>query len=160
MSAVPLGDARTALFRPLTDSSEAMFAGYSVTAPARQRNPGAPNLYIMSGALLRAVLINAMACGGALALDDLSQTVGFTYASGTFHVMVQEARPLPLGRALECGECGQWKSEHRSPNASACSSFDVQPQPGTESNPLCSGCRQPFLHHGRRYTVACADFRE
>lgn len=147
------------MFRPLTDPSEVTFSAYSVTAsPARHLNPGTPNPRPMSGALLRALLINAIECGGALALDDLSKTVGFTYADGTFHVMVQEARPLPTPRTPACGECGQWKSEHRNPNATACDAFDVQPRPDSPANPLCGECRQPKTHHGRRYTVACGSF--
>lgn len=149
------------MFRPLLDPSEVTFAAYCVTASAtRHLNPDAPNPRLVSGALLRAMLINAAECGGALALDDLSKTVGFTYASGMFHVMVQEARPLPTPRTPTCGECGQWESEHRNPNGTACDRFDVEPRPDTPSNPRCSACCQPFLHHGRRYTVACSSFRK
>ncbi|MEU0857465.1 hypothetical protein ABZ352_18780 [Streptomyces griseofuscus] len=161
MSADPRDDERTALFRPLTDPSEVTFAAYSVTSsPASALVPGARNPRRMSGALLRALLINAVECGGALAVDDLSKTVGFTYASGTFHVMVQEARPLPTPRTPVCGTCGQWESEHGNPNASCCDAFDVQPRPDTAANPLCGRCRQPQTHHGRRFTVACASFRK
>ncbi|MCZ1012050.1 hypothetical protein [Streptomyces lydicus] len=154
-------DERSAMFRPLTDPSEAVFAAYSVTAsPAGHLNPGTPNTRPMSGALLRAMLINAQECGGALALDDLSKTVAFTYASGTFHVMVQEARPLPTPRTATCGECGQWKTEHRNPNVTACDKFDIEPRPDTPSNSRCRACCQPLLHHGRSYTVACSSFRK
>ncbi|MFJ5142964.1 hypothetical protein [Streptomyces sp. NPDC088707] len=143
----------------MTDVSEVTFAAYAVTAtPASDLIPGTPNPRPMSGALLRALLINAKECGGALALDDLSKTVGFTYAAGMFHVMVQVARPLPTPRTPTCGECGQWKSEHRNPNATACEKFDVEPRPDSPSNRLCLRCRQPFLHHGRPYTVACHSF--
>ncbi|MEV0778906.1 hypothetical protein [Streptomyces sp. NPDC050428] len=159
MSAVR-DDERSAMFRPLTDPSEATFAAYSVTATGcRFPNPDAPNPRMVSGALLRALLINAKECGGALAMDDLSRTVGFTYDAGTFDGMVQEARPLPTPRTPTCGECGQWDDEHRNPNATACDKFDIEPRPDTPSNALCAQCRQPFLHHGRRYTVACHSFR-
>ncbi|RNG31852.1 hypothetical protein EEJ42_08460 [Streptomyces botrytidirepellens] len=147
------------MFWPLTDPSEVTFAAYSVTAsPESDLIPGIPNPRPMSGALLRALLINADECGGMLAMDDLSKTVVFTYASGMFHTAVQEARPLPTPPTPTCGECGQWESEHGNPNASCCDRFDVEPRPGTASNRLCSACRQPFLHHGRRYTVACSSF--
>ncbi|WP_275466289.1 hypothetical protein [Streptomyces noursei] len=163
MSAVR-GDERSAMFRPLTDVSEVTFAAYSVTVhPSHVLNPGAlnpdaENPHAVSGALLRAILINAVECGGALAIDDLSKTVGYTYASGTFHALAQEARPLPTPRTPTCGECGQWESEHRNPNGSCCDKFDVEPSPDSSSNPRCLLCRQPFLHHGRPYTIACHSF--
>ncbi|MEU7228988.1 hypothetical protein [Streptomyces chrestomyceticus] len=147
------------MFRPLTDVSEVTFAAYSVTAsPASALVPGTANPRPVSGALLRALLINAIECGGALAMDDVSRTVGFTYADGTFHVMVQEARPLPTPRTPTCGTCGQWESEHGNPNAACCDKFDVKPCPGTPANPRCSKCNQPASHHGRRYTVACRSY--
>ncbi|MEU3502617.1 hypothetical protein ABZ726_18265 [Streptomyces hundungensis] len=154
----------SAEFRPLTDPAEVTFAAYCITVhPSKvlnpwALNPEAENPHAVSGALLRAILINAVECGGALALDDLSKTVGYTYAAGTFHALAQEARPLPTPRRPTCGECGQWESEHRNPNATACDKFDVEPRPDTPPNRLCLHCCQPFLHHGRRYTVACADF--
>ncbi len=151
------------MFRSLTDVSEVTFAAYSVTVhPSKLApwalNPDAENPYAVSGALLRAVLINAVECGGALAVDEVSKTVGYTYASGTFDALAQEARPLPTPRTPTCGECGQWESEHGNPNASCCEKFDVEPRPDSVSNRLCLRCRQPFLHHGRRYTVACRLF--
>ncbi|WP_030372397.1 hypothetical protein [Streptomyces rimosus] len=147
------------MFRPLTDVAEVTFAAYSVTAsPASALVPGTPNPRRMSGALLRAMLINAIECGGALSMDDVSRTVGFTYASGTFHGMVQEARPLPTPRTPTCGTCGQWESEHHNPNATACDKFDVEPRPDTPANPRCEMCSQPASHHGRRYTVACRSY--
>ncbi len=154
----------SAEFRPLSDPAEVSFAAYSVTVhPSKvlnpwALNPDAENPYVVSGALMRAILINAAECGGALALDDVSKTVGYTYASGTFHALAQEARPLPTPGTPTCGECGQWESEHRNPNASCCAAFTLKPRPATLHNPLCGTCEQPRTHHGRRYTVACADF--
>ncbi|MFF4188154.1 hypothetical protein ACFYZ9_33665 [Streptomyces sp. NPDC001691] len=154
----------SAEFRPLTDPAEVTFAAYSITVhPSKvlapwALNPEAENPHAVSGALLRAILINAVECGGALALDDLSKTVGYTYASGTFHALAQEARPLPTPLIPTCGECGQWKSEHRNPNGSCCDAFTFKRRPGTLHNPLCGTCEQPRTHHGRRYTVACANF--
>ncbi|MEU9925064.1 hypothetical protein AB0H51_27915 [Streptomyces griseoluteus] len=143
----------------LCDPAEASFAAYTVTAShPGLLDPGTPNPRPMSGALLRALLINARECGGAMALDDLSGSVEFTYASGTFHHMVQTARPLPDSQTPECDTCGQWESEHGNPNVSCCDGFQDWHRAGTAGNPLCKTCKEPFRLHGRRYTVACEDF--
>lgn len=144
----------------LCDPREATFAAYVVHAsPASAVVPGMESRP-MSGGLLRAQLVNARQCGGSIVLDDLSGTVAFTYASGTFHRMVQVATPLTSSIPL-CGTCDQWESEHRNPNASACDRFDVDPRPGTDANPLClrEECGgYPRTHHGRPFTVACHSF--
>ncbi|MGW0757092.1 hypothetical protein ACWD1Y_11490 [Streptomyces sp. NPDC002814] len=151
--------AEPAEFR-LCDPREATFAAYVVHAsPASALVPGVPNPLRMSGALVRVQLVNARQCGGSIALDDLTGTVAFTYASGTFHRMVQVATPLAVFTE-QCGECGQWESEHRNPNASACDRFDVEPRPGTPANPLClaEACGQPRTHHGLWFPLACHSF--
>ncbi|MFD4933471.1 hypothetical protein [Streptomyces virginiae] len=147
-------------FRPC-EPRESTFAAYLVTAsPASCLVPGTTNPRSMSGALLRALLINARECGGAVAMNELTGEIGFTYASGTFHSMVQTAVPLP-NRYLLCGTCSQWESEHGNPNPTACDKFDVKPRPGTDANPFClnEDCRYPLTHHGRPYTVACSTFQ-
>ncbi|MBG7704873.1 hypothetical protein HCJ76_44130 [Streptomyces sp. MC1] len=144
----------------LCDPAEASFAAYTVTAShPGLLDPGTPNPWPVSGALLRALLINARECGGAIVLDDLTGTIEFTYASGTFHRMVQTARPLPDCQTQECDTCGQWESEHGNPNASCCDDFQDWRRPGTVGNPLCETCKEPYRFHRRRYTVACGDFR-
>ncbi|WP_433860237.1 hypothetical protein [Streptomyces kronopolitis] len=159
MSAVR-NDVRTAQFRPLTDPSEVTFAAYSKTvfAPAWNLVPDVPHTTVVSGAFLRALLIDAIRCSGAVAVDDLSRTVAFTYAAGMRDHATFECRPMPTPRTPICGECGQWESEHRNPNATCCDKFDVEPRPDSASNPLCAKCDQPFLHHGRRFAVACRAF--
>ncbi|MEV0487307.1 hypothetical protein AB0I69_42745 [Streptomyces sp. NPDC050508] len=153
-------DHRTAMFRPLTSPAEVMFAAYSKTAfvPEWNRVPNVPLTRVVSGAFLRALLIDAIRCSGALAFDDLSRMVAFTYAAGMYDHATFECRPMPTPRTPICGECGQWESEHGNPNATCCNKFDVEPRPDTPQNPLCGGCDQPFLHHGRQFTVACRGF--
>ncbi|KIF00923.1 hypothetical protein PL81_38535 [Streptomyces sp. RSD-27] len=147
-------------FRPC-EPGESTFAAYLVTAsPASCLVPGTTNPYSMSGAMLRALLINARELGGAMALDELTGEIAFTYELGTFHRMVQMAVPL-TNRYPLCGTCGQWESEHRNPNASACDQFGIYPRAGTQFNPLClaEDCGgYPRTHHSRRYAVSCSSF--
>ncbi|WP_330335663.1 hypothetical protein OHS33_39180 (plasmid) [Streptomyces sp. NBC_00536] len=145
----------------LCEPRESTFAAYLVTSSRPgQLDPQTPNPRSMSGALLRALLINARECGGSVAMDELTGEIAFTYAEGTFHDMVQTAVPLTNRHSL-CGTCGQWKSEHGNPNVTACDQFGIYPRAGTDFNPLClaEDCGgYPRTHHGRRYTVACPAF--
>ncbi|MFD0352965.1 hypothetical protein ACFVHW_04335 [Streptomyces sp. NPDC127110] len=137
---------------------EATADAYTVTAfPESALVPGTPNPRLMSGALVRALLISAGECGGAVAMDELTDTVVFTYAAGMFHRTGQMAVPLTADKPM-CGTCGQWETEHRNPNASCCDTFNAEPAPGSDANPWCRNprCGQPRTHHGRRHTVACS----
>ncbi|RSS95090.1 hypothetical protein EF903_05470 [Streptomyces sp. WAC05292] len=141
--------------------AEATFVAYLKTVfPPSDLIPGRENPHPVSGALLRARLINALECGGAVALDELTGEIAFTYADSSFPGYVETAVPLTNPHPL-CGTCGQWEREHGNPNPTACDRFDVTPRPGTADNPLClaEDCGgYPRTHHGRPYAVACSHF--
>ncbi|MFJ4342644.1 hypothetical protein [Streptomyces sp. NPDC088915] len=138
-----------------TDPADATFPAYRVFVYGPHVLPDQKG-QVMSRALLRAMLINATKDNcGSMARDELSGGLRYRYPDlpDTF-----VAHPDPDLRLRECATCGQWVSEHANPNGSACATFTAQPEPGSTGNPLCERCRQPYKHHGRSLTVACADF--
>jgi hypothetical protein len=142
-------------FELMSSPAEARFAAYSITAEGPAADPGAPGT-VCSGALLRAILVNVQDDGGPLELHVARRSVRYRYRDV---LDVFTATPFPNPRYPVCAVCGQWESEHRNPNASACGAFTAVPAPGTAGNALCRLCEQPYLHHGRRFTVACKTFR-
>lgn len=110
---------------------------------------------VMSLALMRAVLIDATVRNdGSMARDEESGSLMYEYP-GLQDVFV--AHPYPDFGQPRCTRCGQWKSEHANPNATACDMFVIHP-PEDFVHRRCAECQQPLLHHGRLFTVACNDF--
>ncbi|MER7761556.1 hypothetical protein [Streptomyces sp. NPDC097619] len=140
--------------------SDAQFPAYVLTTvPASDVMHGRPNPHPVSRALLRALLINAAECGGAMAQDGLTGEISFTVSAG--RPMGSARIALPMTNPHErCGTCGQWESEHGNPNPTACDDYSRYPRPGSLDNPLCMtpGCGMPLTHHGRPYAVSCNDF--
>ncbi|MCM2388812.1 hypothetical protein [Streptomyces albipurpureus] len=119
-----------------------------------------------SGALVRARLINARQCGGAIAVEESGDAtkVVFTSHAGRFDQATYTAVPTTGETQSECAVCGQWQAEHETPVA-ACRNFSTGPIAFTADNPGCASCKQPKTQHGGRsrgafFTLACSDFQQ
>ncbi|MFJ8301316.1 hypothetical protein ACIQ9R_36195 [Streptomyces sp. NPDC094447] len=143
-----------AQYAPFTDPADATFPAYRVFAYgphvlSRQKGQ------VMSGALMRAVLLNVTRDNdGSMSQDEVTGALAYRYPDLP-DVFV--AHPDPDPHLPLCAKCGQWESEHANPNGTACDAFTVLPA-GHRDTAECSDCRQPRLHHGGRYTVACKGF--
>ncbi|MFB8025925.1 MULTISPECIES: hypothetical protein [unclassified Streptomyces] len=141
-----------------TDPAMASFAAYRMFVYGDNVMSDQPG-QVMSMALMRAVLINVTELDGYMVLDELSGSLMYKFPdiADVFIAHPDPDKETDGSRYL-CAVCGQWKSEHRNPNGTACDGFHVRPVHGCADNPRCVHCDEPKLHHGRRYTVACDAF--